>query len=47
MAIPESLGQFELLVLTAGTIQSKVRELAGPNQGSRGTIYVTPDRLED
>jgi PadR family transcriptional regulator len=57
MVRPESLGQFEQLVLTAilslrddaygVTIHSKVRELAHPRAVSFGAIYVTLDRLED
>jgi PadR family transcriptional regulator, regulatory protein PadR len=57
MAQPDSLGQFEQLVLTAiltlrenaygVTIHSKVRELARPKVVSLGAVYVTLDRLED
>jgi DNA-binding PadR family transcriptional regulator len=57
MAKPDSLGQFEQLVLTAilmlredaygVTIHSKVEELAQPKKVSLGAIYVTLDRLED
>lgn len=57
MARPDSLGQFEQLVLTAilnlgdnaygVTIHAKVRELARPKAVSLGAIYVTLDRLED
>jgi PadR family transcriptional regulator, regulatory protein PadR len=58
MAVPDSLGQFEQLVLTAilmqgedaaygVTIHSKVRELAQPRAVSLGAVYVTLDRLED
>jgi PadR family transcriptional regulator, regulatory protein PadR len=57
MAKPESLGQFEQLVLTAiltlrddaygVTIHSKVQELARPKAVSLGAVYVTLDRLED
>ena len=57
MAKPDSLGQFEQLVLTAiltlrdnaygVTIHSKVEELARPKEVSLGAIYVTLDRLED
>jgi PadR family transcriptional regulator PadR len=57
MAKPESLGQFEQLVLTAivarredaygVTIHSKVQELAHPKVVSLGAVYVTLDRLED
>jgi DNA-binding PadR family transcriptional regulator len=57
MAKPDSLGQFEQLVLTAiltlgddaygVTIHSKVQELALSKSISLGAIYVTLDRLED
>jgi PadR family transcriptional regulator, regulatory protein PadR len=58
MAIPDSLGQFEQLVLTAilmqgedeaygVTIHSKVQGLAQPRAVSLGAVYVTLDRLED
>jgi PadR family transcriptional regulator, regulatory protein PadR len=57
MQKPESLGQFEQLVLTAilklrddaygVTIHSKVEELASPKAASLGAVYVTLDRLED
>lgn len=57
MAKPDSLGQFEQLVLTAilmlredaygVTIHSKVEQLAQPKKISLGAIYVTLDRLED
>lgn len=57
MAKPDSLGQFEQLVLTAiltlredaygVTIHSKVQELAGPKTVSLGAVYVTLDRVED
>lgn len=57
MANPESLGQFEQLVLTAilmrrdaaygVSIHSKVQELARPRSVSLGAVYVTLDRLED
>ena len=57
MARPESLGQFEQLVLTAiltlgeeaygVTIHAKVGELARPKAVSLGAVYVTLDRLED
>jgi len=57
MAKPDSLGQFEQLVLTAilmlredaygVTIHSRVEELAQPKKISLGAIYVTLDRLED
>lgn len=54
---PDSLGQFEQLVLTSilslhenaygVTIHSKVQELAGPRIVSLGAVYITLDRLED
>jgi PadR family transcriptional regulator, regulatory protein PadR len=54
---PDSLGQFEQLVLTAVltlredaygvTIHAKVQELAQPKSVSLGAVYVTLDRLED
>ena len=57
MAKPDSLGQFEQLVMTAilarredaygVTIHSKVEELARPKAVSLGAVYVTLDRLED
>src|SRR5437870_11676738 len=57
MARPDSLGQFEQLVLTAiltldddaygVTIHSRVQELARPKTVSLGAVYVTLDRLED
>ncbi|HTC32959.1 MAG TPA: helix-turn-helix transcriptional regulator [Bryobacteraceae bacterium] len=57
MAKPDSLGQFEQLVLTAiltrgddaygVSIHSKVEELARPKAVSLGAVYVTLDRLED
>lgn len=57
MAKPNSLGQFEQLVLTAiltlrddaygVTIHSEVQELARPKAVSLGAVYVTLDRLED
>src|SRR6476659_9728934 len=57
MASPDSLGQFEQLVMTAilarredaygVTIHSKVEELARPKAVSLGAVYVTLDRLED
>src|SRR6516165_10050795 len=57
MARPDSLGQFEQLVLTAiltlreeaygVTIHAKVEELARPKPVSLGAVYVTLDRLED
>lgn len=57
MAKPDSLGQFEQLVLTAilsldadaygVTIHAKVEELSNPKPVSLGAIYVTLDRLEE
>jgi len=57
MPKPESVGQFEQLVLTAilslredaygVTIHAKVEDLAHPKAVSLGAIYVTLDRLED
>lgn len=57
MARPDTLGQFEQLVLTAiltqcqdaygVTIHAKVQELARPREVSLGAVYVTLDRLED
>lgn len=57
MAKPDSLGQFEQLVLTAiltlgedaygVSIHAKAEELAKPRLVSLGAIYVTLDRLED
>src|SRR6266404_6104641 len=57
MPKPESVGQFEQLVLTAilslredaygVTIHAKVEDLAHPKVVSLGAIYVTLDRLED
>ena len=57
MPKPESIGQFEQLVLTAilklrddaygVTIHSKVEELARPKAVSLGAVYITLDRLED
>src|ERR1700730_14899784 len=57
MAKPDSIGQFEQLVLTAilslredaygVTIHEKVGELARPKAISLGAVYVTLDRLED
>lgn len=57
MGKPESIGQFEQLVLTAiltlredaygVTIHAKVSELAHPKSISLGAVYVTLDRLED
>lgn len=57
MAKPDTLGQFELLVLTAilhlredaygVTIHAKVLELSHPKTVALGAVYVTLDRLED
>jgi PadR family transcriptional regulator PadR len=57
MSKPDSLGQFEQLVLAAilalredaygVTIHAKVEELARPKSVALGAIYVTLDRLED
>ena len=57
MTKPDSIGQFEQLVLTAilsqrddaygVTIHAKVAELARPKEISLGAVYVTLDRLED
>ena len=57
MAKPESLGQFEQLVLTAililrddaygVSIHAKAQELSRPKAVSLGAVYVTLDRLED
>lgn len=57
MARPDSLGQFEQLILTAiltlredaygVSIQGKAAELAHPRAVSLGAVYVTLDRLED
>jgi PadR family transcriptional regulator PadR len=57
MAKPDSIGQFEQLVLTAVlslkedaygvTIHEKVAALARPKSISLGAVYVTLDRLED
>jgi PadR family transcriptional regulator PadR len=57
MAKPDSIGQFEQLVLTAVlslkedaygvTVHEKVGELARPKPISLGAVYVTLDRLED
>jgi PadR family transcriptional regulator, regulatory protein PadR len=57
MAKPDSLGQFEQLVLTAilalrddaygVTIHTRVEELSHPKSVSLGAVYVTLDRLED
>src|SRR6266478_6560366 len=55
--MPESVGQFEQLVLTAilslrdkaygVTIHEKAVQLAAPKSVSLGAVYVTLDRLED
>jgi DNA-binding PadR family transcriptional regulator len=57
MPKPDSLGQFEQLLLTAilqlrddaygVSIHAKASELAHPKEVSLGAIYVTLDRLED
>ncbi len=57
MAKPDSVGQFEQLVLTAiltrgedaygVSIHSNVQELARPKAVSLGAVYVPLDRLED
>ena len=57
MSKPDSLGQFEQLVLTAVlllsedaygvSIHAKVKELTGPKSIALGAVYVTLDRLED
>jgi PadR family transcriptional regulator len=57
MAKPDSLGQFEQLVLTAiltlrddaygVSIHAKAEELSRPKAVSLGAVYVTLDRLED
>lgn len=57
MSRPDSLGQFEQLILTAiltlrdhaygVSIQAKAAELAHPKDVSLGAVYVTLDRLED
>lgn len=57
MQKPDSVGQFEQLVLTAilslhdqaygVTIHRKVEELARPKAVSLGAVYATLDRLED
>jgi len=56
-AAPDSLGQFEQMVLTAIlslkdnaygiTIHAKLETLAAPKRVSLGAVYVTLDRLED
>jgi DNA-binding PadR family transcriptional regulator len=55
--MPESLGQFEQIVLTAilslrdkaygVTIHEKAVQLAAPKKIALGAVYVTLDRLED
>ena len=55
--MPESLGQFEQIILTAilslhdkaygVTIHEKAVQLATPKSISLGAVYVTLDRLED
>jgi len=55
--MPDSLGQFEQIVLTAilslrdqaygVTIHEKAARLAAPKKISPGAVYVTLDRLED
>src|ERR1700677_1403260 len=57
MSKPDSLGQFEQLVLTpiltlredayGVTIPPKVKEVSPPKSVSLGAVYVTLDRLED
>ncbi len=57
MSRPDSLGQFEQLLLTAilslredaygVSIHAKAAELARPKEVSLGAVYVTLDRLED
>ena len=57
MALPESIGQFEHVVLAAVlslgdtaygvTIHTKVGELVSPKNVSLGAVYATLDRLED
>ena len=55
--MPESVGQFEQLILTAilslrdkaygVTIHQKAAQLAAPKKIALGAVYVTLDRLED
>lgn len=55
--MPESVGQFEQIILTAilsfrdeaygVTIHEKAAELAKPRKISPGAVYITLDRLED
>jgi DNA-binding PadR family transcriptional regulator len=57
MSRPDSLGQFEQLILTAiltlgddaygVSIHAKAAELAHPKDISLGAVYVTLDRIED
>ena len=57
MALPESIGQFEHVVLAAVlalgddaygvTIHDKVEEFIAPRAASLGAVYATLDRLED
>ena len=57
MALPESIGQFEHVVLAAVlalgdsaygvTIHTKVEELVSPRTVVLGAVYATLDRLED
>ncbi len=57
MSRPDSLGQFEQLILTAilslgddaygVSIHAKAAELARPKDISLGAVYVTLDRIED
>src|SRR4030095_218511 len=57
MALPESIGQFEHVVLAAilatgesaygVTIHASVEELMPPRTVSLGAVYATLDRLED
>ena len=57
MALPESIGQFEHVVLAAVlalsdgaygvTIHEKVEEFIAPRSVSLGAVYATLDRLED
>jgi DNA-binding PadR family transcriptional regulator len=55
--MPDALGQFEQIVLTAilslgdnaygVTIHARVEELARPRKITRGAVYATLDRMED
>ena len=57
MALPESIGQFEHVVLAAVlalgdaaygvTIHARVEEFISPRTVSLGAVYATLDRLED